>query len=236
MKKNFGNNIPLDKNPSNKNQNENLNQILHKRKSESKIERLDFLSSSFQNSFPSSSNQIEINKIPTNNNKVFYNFHNIKNDVLQKNFESEIVKKKENKEDNSNAKNMIANNIIPLKEKENTITTYDINSDHKNKNELISKGSLEENLYTRHPQNKYINEDYVIKKEENPNQNENQNVKRNEYIKEETSIKTNLISNSNKKNFNSNSDYSSKYNNNNNINNDLNTLSIIILIFYYPIK
>ena len=59
---------PLNANGNNETINENLNQIFHskniKKKSENKLERLDFLSSSFQNSFPSSSNHIEMNKIP----------------------------------------------------------------------------------------------------------------------------------------------------------------------------
>jgi len=61
--------------------NDNLKNILHnknKKKGDTKIERLDFLSSSFQNSFQSNSNNIDIAKIPINNNKIFNNVFNVK--------------------------------------------------------------------------------------------------------------------------------------------------------------
>jgi len=71
--------------------NDNLNDILYnkqKKKVDNKIERLDFLSSSFQNSFQSNSNNIDKNKIPIHNNKIFNNYFNLestnKNEIQNK--------------------------------------------------------------------------------------------------------------------------------------------------------
>lgn len=75
--------------------NENIVEILsnpNKRKIDDKLERLDFLSSSFQNSFQSKTNKIEMNKIPIHNNKIFNNVFKVRpeNNELQNNLHFEI--------------------------------------------------------------------------------------------------------------------------------------------------
>jgi hypothetical protein len=113
--------------------NDNLNDILYnkqKKKVDNKIERLDFLSSSFQNSFQSNSNNIDKNKISIHNNKIFNNVFN-----LESKNKNEIQNKMIQGNNNvNNYANKIATESLALKKEIKTEKASD--SDYFNKKNL----------------------------------------------------------------------------------------------------
>lgn len=105
---------------------ENLEQIFYnkkKNKNEPKIERLDFLSSSFHNSFQSNSNNVEINRLTGNNSKNLHNLNDPKssNNKQNEKTHNERLQQSECKlEKIENSKERYSKNLIDTLPKNNS--------------------------------------------------------------------------------------------------------------------